>query len=75
MDYQNIIYGKQNGIASITLNRPERGNAYNQDMIKEIGAAIEDSKKDAEVRVLVITGAGRSFCAGYDFEGFIPTRE
>lgn len=75
MDYPNIIYGKENAIATITLNRAEKGNAYTQEMIDEMVAAIEDAKKDDGVRVLVITGAGRSFCAGYDFESFIPTRK
>lgn len=75
MDYHNIIYKKEKTIATITLNRPEKGNAYTQDMIDEIVTAIKDAEKDDEVRVLVITGAGRSFCTGYDLGGFALTHK
>lgn len=74
MDYREIIYRKEDGIATITLNRPEKGNAYTPVMLDEMVAAIEDFKRDAGARVLVFTGAGRSFCAGYDLDAFVPAR-
>ena len=66
MDYQDIIYTKEGGIATITLNRPDRMNAFSPEMSASIYRAVEDAAEDKEVRVLVITGAGRAFCAGAD---------
>ncbi len=66
MDYQDIIYTKEEGIATITLNRPDRMNAFSPEMLKSIHKAVEDTAKDNEARVLVITGAGKAFCAGGD---------
>ncbi len=66
MPYKNIIFEKKRGIARITLNRPEVSNTLNREMILEIGSALEDCEKDNEVRVVVITGKGKAFCAGAD---------
>ena len=66
MDYQDIIYTKEEGIATITLNRPDRMNSQSAAMSESINKAVEDAAKDDKVRVLVITGAGRVFCAGGD---------
>ena len=66
MDYEDIIYTKEEGIATITLNRPDRMNAFSPQMSEGIYRAVEDAAKDDAVRVLVITGAGRAFCAGAD---------
>ncbi len=66
MDYQDIIYTKEEGIASITLNRPDSRNSFSPEMLKSICQAIEDAAKDDKVRVLVLTGAGQAFCAGGD---------
>jgi len=66
MDYQDIIYTKAEGIATITLNRPDRRNAFSPEMRVSMYKAVEDADKDHKVRVLVITGAGRAFCAGAD---------
>ena len=68
MIYENIIFEKENGIAKITLNRPEALNALNRDMTLEIGHAVEDAEKDDKVRVVVITGSGRAFCVGADLK-------
>jgi len=66
MEYQDIIYTKEEGIATITLNRPDRMNAFSPEMSESIYRAVEDSAQDTEVRVLVITAKGRAFCAGAD---------
>jgi len=68
MNYENIIFEKKNGIAKITLNRPEALNAMNRAMITEIGHALEDVEKDSAVRVVVITGSGKAFCVGADLK-------
>jgi methylglutaconyl-CoA hydratase len=54
------------GIATITLNRPDRGNAFNATMLAELAGEIEAAGADANVRVLVLKGAGRHFCVGAD---------
>lgn len=66
MEFHDILYAKEEGIATITLNRPQALNALTQRMQYEWIKAIEDAKYDEEVRVLVVTGAGRAFCSGRD---------
>ena len=65
MSYQNILFSLSGGIARLTLNRPERLNSFNTAMHAEVRAALA-AVKSADARVLVITGAGRGFCAGQD---------
>ncbi|MFC1885558.1 enoyl-CoA hydratase/isomerase family protein [Thermodesulfobacteriota bacterium] len=64
MDFKEIIYTQQDGVGLITLNRPELLNAFSPTMLEEWVAAIEDAKFNDDVRVLVVTGAGRGFCSG-----------
>jgi len=68
--YEHILLEKDadNYIARLTLNRPEKRNALNDQTMDELGNALEDVESDDSVRVLIITGAGRSFCAGGDLE-------
>lgn len=69
MAYQYIIYEKSEGIATITLNRPEALNAFSKEVIEEVLNAIEDVKTDENVRVVVLTGAGeKAFSAGADIK-------
>ena len=68
MSFINIIVEKRHGIAKVTLNRPQVLNALNQDTVSEMEAAINDIEQDKDVKVLVITGAGRAFCAGADLK-------
>src|SRR3989304_2587505 len=64
MESQNILYTKDGAIATITINRPRVLNAYDDETVDEWVAAIEAARRDPEVKVLVVTGAGRAFCAG-----------
>lgn len=66
MQFQDIIYTKEEGIATITLNRPQALNALTPTMQLEWITALQDAKHDEEVRVVVVTGAGRAFCSGRD---------
>lgn len=69
MEFKYIIYEKSEGIATITINRPEALNAFNTDVINEILQALEDVKADENVRVVVLTGAGeKAFSAGADIK-------
>ena len=68
MEYPDIIYTKDGRVATITLNRPERMNAFSGAMIDSIQRALQDAAADDEIRVIVLTGAGRGFCAGFDLK-------
>jgi len=68
MGFKNIIVEKKEGIAKITLNRPQVLNALNQQILSEIQAALEDIRRDDNVGVVLITGAGRAFSAGLDIK-------
>lgn len=68
MDYEFILFGKEDGIATITMNRPEQLNALNNPIGLEIMHALDLCEQDDEVRVIVLTGAGRAFCAGDDLK-------
>ena len=65
-DYTDLLYEVADGIATITLNRPERLNAITLPMLASLSTALRDADLDREVRVIVLTGAGRGFCAGLD---------
>jgi enoyl-CoA hydratase len=69
MSYETLLYGVEAGVATITLNRPEQLNTIVPPMPDEVEAAVEAATRDGEVRVIVLRGAGRAFCAGYDFSG------
>jgi enoyl-CoA hydratase len=69
MSYQTLLYDTEGAIATITLNRPERLNTIVPPMPDELQGAVERAVEDAEVKVIVLRGAGRSFCAGFDFAG------
>ncbi|HEX3898240.1 MAG TPA: crotonase/enoyl-CoA hydratase family protein [Mycobacteriales bacterium] len=71
MSYETLLYGVADQVATITLNRPERLNTIVPPMPEEFEAAIGAAVAEADVKVIVVRGAGRSFCAGYDFgDGF-----
>ena len=66
MSYQTIIFDVTDGIARLTLNRPDRLNSFNTTMHLEVRAALSSIVDGAKARVLVLSGAGRGFCAGQD---------
>ena len=66
MSYETIIYELKEGIATLTLNRPEVFNSLNEQMHKELKTVIAGIKKDKTIRVLIITASGKAFCAGQD---------
>jgi enoyl-CoA hydratase/carnithine racemase len=66
MPFEQIRYEKEKGIGLITLNRPDKLNAFTTLMCQELVQALDQADKDDEVRVLIFTGAGRGFCAGAD---------
>lgn len=66
MSYEQIIFEKENQIGIITLNRPEKLNAWTWIMAREMREALMEVENDPELRVSIITGAGRGFCAGAD---------
>ena len=68
MTYEHILYDVSDRIATITLNRPDRMNAWTAVMEHDVREAMTDAAKDDTVRVIVLTGAGRAFCAGADME-------
>ncbi len=69
MSYETLLYTVGGPIATITLNRPERLNTIVPPMPDEVQHAVERAVADPAVKVIVLRGAGRSFCAGYDFAG------
>ena len=70
MSYQNILFGAEGKVGTITFNRPEKLNALNREMFTEIADVLEKVKNDSEIRVLIMTGQGRGFIAGADIQVF-----
>jgi enoyl-CoA hydratase/carnithine racemase len=68
MGYEHILYDVRDRIATVTLNRPDRLNAWTAIMGREVRQALQDAARDEDVRVIVLTGAGRGFCAGADMD-------
>ncbi|MCC3313618.1 crotonase/enoyl-CoA hydratase family protein [Nocardia africana] len=68
-----VLYEVRDKRAYLTLNRPDRLNAINDDMPGEIQAAVQRANEDPEVKVIILRGAGRAFCAGYDLKAFAET--
>lgn len=63
---KDILFEKDGRVATITLNRPAKRNAYSETMVHEILEALADARDDDEIRVVILTGAGKGFCAGGD---------
>ncbi len=73
MSYETIIYEVNEGILTLTLNRPEKLNAFTRQMMNEMIDAFDRADADDSVRVIVVTGAGRAFCAGADLSAGTST--
>jgi enoyl-CoA hydratase/carnithine racemase len=69
MSYETILYDVKDRIATVTLNRPDKLNAYTATMGAELEDAFLAANEDDDVRVIIVTGAGRGFCAGADISG------
>jgi 2-(1,2-epoxy-1,2-dihydrophenyl)acetyl-CoA isomerase len=67
-EFTTIVYDKADGVATLTMNRPEHMNGMTTRMLREAHEALTAASRDPEVRVLVLTGAGRSFCPGADLK-------
>jgi enoyl-CoA hydratase len=74
MDSGLVLYEARDRVATITLNRPEVLNAIVSPMWQELNEAIAEANRDPEVRVIVLRGAGRGFCAGFDFGARVTSR-
>jgi enoyl-CoA hydratase/carnithine racemase len=68
LDFEQIRYEVADGVLTITLNRPDRLNAFTETMMNELIAAFDASDADDEVRAVIVTGEGRGFCAGADLQ-------
>lgn len=73
MTFETLLYETAGRIARITLNRPERLNAIGEKMPGEIRAAVEQANADDAIHVIILAGAGRGFCSGYDLKDFAET--
>jgi len=70
MEYTDILYEVRDRVATITINRPDARNALSHEVVVELRAALQEVKVDPAVRAIVITGAGKIFCAGADLNSF-----
>lgn len=70
----SILVEKAGGVCRITLNRPDKLNSFNDEMHRALRAAMEDARDDAGVRAILLTGAGRGFCAGQDLGDRDPSK-
>ena len=70
MSYETILYEKdtEDKFATITLNRPERLNAFTAELLREVAAGVKSAGRDKAVRAILLTGAGKAFCAGQDLK-------
>ncbi|MCI0435264.1 MAG: crotonase/enoyl-CoA hydratase family protein [Gemmatimonadetes bacterium] len=67
MTYETLLYDTDGAIATITLNRPQRLNTLVPQMVDDLDAAVREANRDGAVKVVILRGAGRAFCAGFDF--------
>ena len=66
--FETLLYEVADHVCTITFNRPEKMNTWNATVAAELSQAMQEANADAEVRAVILTGAGRAFCAGADLE-------
>jgi len=71
-DFQNILFVVEDGVATLTLNRPQALNALTLDLMYEVQEALAQIKADPSIRAMILTGAGRGFCSGQDLRNRPP---
>lgn len=71
MSYTKLLFQVDSGVAVITLNRPDKSNAFDDEMTRELLDALKQIERDSAVRAIVLTGAGKNFCAGQDLAAFL----
>src|SRR6185295_6971007 len=69
-NYQTLLVDKKDGVTTVTLNRPEKRNAMSPQLHREMYDCLNDLRYDKDTRVIIITGAGESFCAGQDLKQY-----
>lgn len=74
MTYETILFDVKEGIASLTLNRPDVFNAFNEQLSADVNDALKKVAKDKSIRVLVISGAGKAFCSGQDLKAIAGSK-
>lgn len=75
MSYETILFEQNQGVATLTLNRPEVFNAFNEQQSYDVINALKAVEKDKSIRVLVITGAGKAFCSGQDLKSIAGMKD
>jgi enoyl-CoA hydratase/carnithine racemase len=75
MDLKDIVYEKSERVATVTYNRPEKMNAWTTRMFDELRSALDDADGDSNIGAIIITGAGRAYCAGADMGGLSRAAE
>jgi enoyl-CoA hydratase/carnithine racemase len=71
--FETLLYAVEDGVATVTLNRPEKLNAFNTQMMRDLIAVFDETDGDDAVRAVIVTGAGRAFCAGADLSAGAAT--
>src|SRR5690349_8394508 len=74
MDCKHILFHVHDRVARITLNSPRTLNGYHEPMLAELRAAVQTAREDEDIRVVVLTGAGKAFCSGGDVSGSQESR-
>jgi 2-(1,2-epoxy-1,2-dihydrophenyl)acetyl-CoA isomerase len=74
VEYETVILEKEGAVATLTLNRPDRLNAISPQMRDDLRDALTEVREDDDIRVLIVTGAGRGFCSGADVEALLGAR-
>lgn len=74
MSYETILFEVKEGVASLTLNRPDVFNAFNEQLSSDVNDALKKVSKDKSIRVLVISGAGKAFCSGQDLKAIAGSK-